>query len=224
MAQYQIPLVDERNPLYCPSVSPNSYLAALHQSLSKSNVSKGNVFLYSFARILDQNFFDVDQEYCSKKEYNDQRFVTVDTHPRNVSRSTLLLPAYSPPSWERHHLPVYPPGLVVPKHKRLNSVIPLGPASSSSGALKRKRPSISSNTFSGLEGPTKRGRSSESVQESSFDLTGHAERLFGSSLHKESSAVGSKYAGVPLPEEANTGQDQNDNEPLTRILTLEGMF
>jgi hypothetical protein len=223
MAQYQIPLIDESNPFYCPSVSPNSYLATLHKSLSKSDVFKANISLYSFARILDQKLFGVDEECYSPNDYQHRRFT--DTRSRkSTGSSASSLP--SPPSWEGHHNPAYPPGLSVSKNNRHALIALEHPASAH--ALKRKR-STSFNTFSDLEGPTKRERSSESIHDSSFELSGKAERLFGTSLHRGSLAFGSKYARILLlPETAehenNSILSGNQNELLARIQTLQGIL
>src|SRR5882762_7580519 len=154
--KYQIPVIDEHNPFYCPSVSPSSYLATLHNSLSKSNASEDNVSLYSFARILDMKFFDVDDEYPSLYHHQDRRFAAARSR-KPVSPHSAYSP---PPSWEPRHPPVYPPGLIPVKHEPY--IIALDPAPAN--ALKRKRStSTSTTTFSDLEGPTKRGRSSESI-------------------------------------------------------------
>jgi hypothetical protein len=90
-------------------------------------------------------------------------------------------------------------------------------------ALKRKRPS-SSNTFSDLEGPTKRERSSESIHDSSFDISGKAERIFGSHFYDESPALGSIYAPILLPTRANFLLSSNEKDFLARIHALEGTF
>jgi len=207
--KYQIPVIDEHNPFYCPSVSPSSYLATLHKSLSKSNVSENNVSLFSFGRILDQKFFEVDEEDRTPYYYQDHR---VARYRKPVS----LPPAYSPPSWETRHPPAYPPRLAPVKHEQ--NIAALDPPGH---ALKRKR-SSSSNTFSDLEGPTKRGRSSESIHQSSFDVSGKGERIFGSHFYDRSSAFGSIYAPILVPSEIDTKSSGNENVLLTRIRVLEG--
>lgn len=224
MAHYQIPLIDESNPFYCPNVSPKSYLATLHKSLSRSDVFKASISLYSFARILDQTFSDVDEELeCySPNDYHDHRYADTRS-PKSGSVSSL--PAYSPPSWERHRMPVYPPGLVSRNNRHVS--VSLNPASpNSTHVLKRKR-STSSNTFSDLEGPTKRERSFESAHSGSFDLSGKAERLFEASLRKGSPAFGSKHAHTGLVPARTTDTDSriNENESglLARIYTLQGI-
>jgi hypothetical protein len=210
---YQIPVIDEHNPFYCPSVSPNSYLATLHKSLSKSNVSAENVSLYSFARILDQKFFDVDEEDCSPY-HQDHRFYAVAHSGKPVSP----LPAYSPPSWETKYLPAYPPGLLSLKHEQYPVVLNV----TSAHVLKRKR-SSSSNSFSDLEGPTKHGRSSESIHESSFDISGNAEKIFGSHFYDGRSTSSPIYARLPLPIKTNAKPSGNENDLLATIHILEGM-
>jgi hypothetical protein len=209
---FQIPVIDEHNPFYCPSVSPNSYLATLHKSLSKSNVSAENVSLYSFARILDQKFFDVDEEDASPY-HQDHRFYAVAHSGKSVSQ----LPAYSPPSWETQYLPAYPPGLFSLKHRQYPVALDAAPVH----VLKRKR--SSSNSFSDLEGPTKHGRSSESIHESSFDISGKAEKIFGSHFYDGRSTSSAIYAPSSLPIKANAKPSGNENDLLDTIRILEGM-
>ncbi|KIM85071.1 hypothetical protein PILCRDRAFT_380395 [Piloderma croceum F 1598] len=209
---YQIPVIDEHNPFYCPSVSPNSYLATLHKSLSKSNVSAENVSLYSFARILDQKFFDVNED--GSPYHQDHRFYAVAHSGKPISP----LPAYSPPSWETQYLPAYPPGLFSSKHEQYPVALDVAPVH----VLKRKR-SSSSNSFSDLEGPTKHGRSSESIHESSFDISGKAEKIFGSHFYDGRSTSSPIYAPFSLPIKANAKPSGNENDLLAAIRILEGM-
>ena len=211
--KYQIPVIDEHNPFYCPNVSPNSYLATLHQSLSKSNVSEDSLSLYSFARILDQKFFDIDEEDSLPYYHQDPRFATA------LSRKPgSPLPAFSPLSWETRHLPFYPPGLTPSTQEQFSFPLKVLPVH----ALKRKR-SVSSDTFSDLEGPTKRERSSESIHDSSFDVSVKAERIFGSHFY-DGSPVASIYAPILLPIDADIQLSGTKNDLLARIHALEGTF
>ena len=213
--KYQIPVIDEHNPFYCPSVSPNAYLATLHTSLSKSNVSADNVSLYSFARILDQAFFDVDDEDVSPYHHQDHRFFAAARSQRPVSS----LPAYSPPSWETQDLPAYPPGLISSKHEQYTIALDVAPVH----VLKRKR-SFSSNDFSDLEGPTKHERSSEHIHESSFDISGKAEKIFDSRFYDGRSTSDAIYAPIRLPPKADTKLSGNKNDFLDTIHALKGTF
>lgn len=210
----QIPVVDEHNPFYRPSVSPNSYLATLHKSLSKSNVSEDNVSLYSFARILDQKFFNVDKRE-EFQNYDQDHLFAVARSRKSVS----LLPLYSPPSWETRPPPAYPPGLIPSKQNQYTVALGVAPLH----ALKRKR-STSPNTFSDFEGPTKRGKSPESIHESSFDVSGKAERIFGSHFFDGSPVLGSTCAPILLPTKTDTQQGGNENPFLARIRALEGVY
>jgi hypothetical protein len=211
--KYQIPVIDEHNPLYCPGVSPNSYLAALHESLSKPNVPVDDVSS-SFIRILDQNFFEVDEE-DSSYFHQDTRLTVV--HPRRLAPR---LPTCSPLSWDTRHPPSYPPGLI-PSKRDQHTVTPDVVAIH---RLKRKRTS-SPHTFSDLEGPTKHGRSSESIHESSFDISGKAEKIFGSHFNDRSSALGATYSPILLEgPTADMNHSGNEDNVLLRIRVLEGSF
>jgi hypothetical protein len=206
--KYQIPVIDEHNPFYCPNVSPNSYLATLHDSLSQSNISADKISLCSFAQILDQKFFDIDEKDGDRYHHQDYRSAVA------LSRKPVSpIPPYSPLSWETRHLPAYPPGLAPLKHEQYTVALDVAPA------LKRKRTS-SSNTFSDFEGPTKHARSSESIHESSFDISGKAEKIFGSHFYEESPVLG---VPIPLPTQANT-KIGHENNFLARICALEGKF
>ena len=211
---HQIPVIDQHNPFYCPDVSPSSYLATLHKSLSKSNVSKDNVSLYSFAQTLHRKFFLIDEE-PPPYYHQDRRFVTARSRSR---KPVSPLPTYSPPLWETDYQPVYPPGLISIKHEPYTVALDITPAL----ALKRKRSTVSEVTFSDLEGPTKRGRSFESIHDSSFDVSGKAERIFGSQFEDGSSAPGSAYAPGLVPFETDTNLNGNENSFLARIRALEG--
>jgi hypothetical protein len=102
-------------------------------------------------------------------------------------------------------------------------IIALDPAPAN--ALKRKRStSTSTTTFSDLEGPTKRGRSSESIHDSSFDVSGKAEKIFGSNFQDGSSNVGSIYAPFLVLSEADAKLKGNEGGFLPRIRALEGML
>lgn len=88
--------------------------------------------------------------------------------------------------------------------------------------LKRKRSSNSVTTFSDLEGPTKRERSSESIHDSSFDISGEGERLFLSGYLDVTSPFDLKQEYVDHTIAEVDGY-ASGGELLERIRVLEGM-
>lgn len=202
---YPIPIIDKNNPFYCPTVSPTSYLATLRKSLLKRHVPEDDNALFSFARNLDQDCFD--HEDPSIHRYQDHRRVGAARF--RTSSSPDELPPYSPPRWERRYLPPYP-------SQREHHPVAL----QSTHAIKRKRSSTTTTTFSDLDGSTKRGRSSESIHDSSFDVSGQAERLFVSGYHEVSSPTLLKDADAVLLGLASACG--GDNELFARIQALEG--
>lgn len=218
MSMYQVPLIDKQNPLYCPDTSSKTYLATLHNKLftsrSASDASDDSNSLSSFARIIDYHFFGM-VEYRSSYYNQDQRLENGRSQQNYISP-----PAYSPPSWERQNLPMYTP-------KAVNSNLYTSPNvldHLSFRGLKRQRSTPSSDPFADLRGPVKRGRSSESFHDSSFDLSGKGQKIFGSSFLYESSALGSGCIPVQLPIQAGPKYEDREGNLLCRIQTLEGGY
>lgn len=200
---YKNPIIDQHNPLYCPNVSPTTYLATLRQSLSKPSVLHNDDSLFSFARNLDYSFTDEDS-------YHDEDVCRVHGNTIKNSSSPDALPPYSPPRWERRFLPPYMPN-ERQKYTKPNPVI------------KRKRSSNSVTTFSDMEAPTKRERSSESIHDSSFDLSKEGERLFFSRYLDVSPPVVVKQEHVDRSIVVVDGH-HDQSQLLERIRVLEGTY
>ena len=188
-------------------------MAMLHTSLSNSKISpdiSSKVVFNSFAKVLGQGFHEIaeEEEYLYYTKY--QRLIA------HRSGKSLSPPAYSPPSWQ--HSPAYPPGLIAPSYSRSYAVDPIVPDSIPSQPLKRKR--SSSGLFSDLRGPEKRGRSSEFVQDSSFDISRKADKL-DLELSGGSIMNGPSQAKSNIDPKSSVGERES---PLTRIRSLEGVY
>ena len=205
---YQNPIIDKHNPLYCPNVSPSSYLATLRKSLSKPQVLQDSDDLFSFARNMDHTFLNHEESSTCHDEAAGRNQRAVIRQPSSPD----ALPPYSPPRWQQRYLPPYL------ANEQLQTSSFRGP----SLLVKRKRSFNSVTTFSDLEGPTKRERSLESIHDSSFSLSGQGERLFASSHLDVSSPYNVKQAGVNLSNSEATGYGI-ESELLGRIRILEGM-
>ncbi|KIJ62915.1 hypothetical protein HYDPIDRAFT_135397, partial [Hydnomerulius pinastri MD-312] len=59
MPSFQVPLVDDENPLYCPNLSASAYLATLRQILQSNalNLQDFDLSLHSFFRKLGTTIF-----------------------------------------------------------------------------------------------------------------------------------------------------------------------
>lgn len=205
---YQNPVIDKHNPLYCPDVSPTSYLATLRELLSMPQILRSDDAFFSFARNLDHSFLD------DKESYQDQDVSRVHkAHVFRVQKSSSPdpLPPYSPPIWERRFLPPY-----MPNDKPHNITGRVNPA------MKRKRSLNSVTTFSDLEGPTKRERSSDSIHDSSFDISKKGEKLLLSGELDGSSPLNLKHEQVEH-HIAETSRYIDESQLLDRIRALEGM-
>ncbi|KAF7965926.1 hypothetical protein HWV62_14438 [Athelia sp. TMB] len=203
---HQNPTIDKHNPLYCPNVSPSSYLATLRKSLSKPQVLQDSDNLFSFARNMDHTFLNHEDSSTCHDEAAGRNQKAIIRQPSSPD----ALPPYSPPRWKQRHLPPYL------ANERLHTLSFGGP----SLLVKRKRSFNSITTFSDLEGPTKRERSFESIHDSSFSLSGQGERLFLSSHQDVTSPYAVKQEGAVFSNPQATGY-AIESELLSRIRILE---
>lgn len=192
----------------------------LHTSLSNSEVSPevDNQFvLNSFARILGQHYHEIEDE----EEY--LYFMKYQHLAARRSGKSLSPPAYSPPSWR--HPPAYPTGLMAPSHSPSYAFDPVIPGLTHSQPRKRKRSAfLSSDSFSDLRGPEKRGRSSEVIQDSSFDISRKAERLDLELSGGSSSLIVNRPSQAKSNIEPRSGAGGRERELLIRMRDLEGVY
>ena len=196
MHQYPAPIEDDQNPCYCPSISAVSYLQSLRRPLSQKNAnamtktkpktrySKSSRFarmlsqahrdispsdpqslLPSFAELLNESMNEEDLSML-QAAVDLSTVSTMTRHERDYSAGTS---AYFPPSSEQHAAgrAVYSVSSAHTR-SRTSQHRPTGQNRSSSHP---------SSTFSDLQGPVKRERSSISVNENSFELSAKADRL-----------------------------------------------
>ena len=217
---YAIPLVDDQNPCYCPEISSRTYMAMLHTSLSNSQVSPGvssKIVFNSFANVLSQHFQEIEEEeeYLYYMKYQHLAACRSGKSPSP--------PAYSPPSWR--YSPACPPGLIAPSHSRSYAFDPIVPDTIPLQPLKRKQSALSSSdSFGDLRGLEKRGRSSEFIQDSSFDISRKAEKLDLELSGGSSSLIvtGPSQARSNIDPKSSAGELESDL--LSRMHSLEGMY
>jgi len=150
------PIIDDQNPLYCPALTAVAFLETLrHHIRSEGHSYRSNEPVTSFAERLDQS---MDEKDLYRLLYR-----PLPPTDDGSESSSELNSIFSVPAWEHS----------TPAPRSIRRVAhPKPPAPK----VKRKR-SSSSDAFNTLLGPPKRERSSQSVNDSSFELSAKAERL-----------------------------------------------
>ncbi|KAG1821028.1 uncharacterized protein BJ212DRAFT_974557 [Suillus subaureus] len=184
----QIPLIDEENPLYCPSFPAAAYLATLRQALQSNPSLFQDLSLRSFFWKIGLCFTKEDQNYTSNAVAHN----TLDTSSWLSSSGV-----QSPIILERNQvsddlpdLPVLRRGLAGLAWRRASARLP-----------KRPRDSVEPEDPIFLGGTSKRGRSSQSVHTSPVDNS--RIKPLSYTLHHDSLAVSYQdiprtLAGVPI--------------------------
>ena len=160
---YNVPAIDDKNPLYCPSVSANTYLSSLRHRVgihrpTSTTRRRGDELFMSFARILDQSISESD---CD--EDVDWIVGSYVSHAR-ADDPSVLNPLLPPPY-----------SAFVNDLEQRSAPKDDGQGPTKTLALKRRRLS----SFSDLQGPPKYSRSAESQSTynacTKFDIT-HSNR------------------------------------------------
>ncbi|TFY54163.1 hypothetical protein EVJ58_g9020 [Rhodofomes roseus] len=155
---YEQPLIDERNPFYCPALDALAFLQSLRHELHAApppySHSPGDHQLPSFAECLDKS---LDEAELHELLY---RAVPRVLDSPGVSQTSLSFSGFvcdhsTPVPRRGFHLQDAPPGV----------------------KAKRKRPASPPGTFSDLLAPPKREKSYQSVNEGSFELSARGEKL-----------------------------------------------
>ena len=167
MLNYTNPLVDEKNPLYCPAISAAEYLEELrfrtHKSAKSRNLSRRNLS-HSFGYTLEQS---------SREDTNNDGSVGSDWILGDYFTSGQGWFSSQSPGAE--DLPPYSPTAPVRPQSKVLQILEVSPKLSGTKPnfhdLKRK------NDFSDFAAPPKYARSLLSVHDSSFDLEVWHEKL-----------------------------------------------
>ncbi|KAF9554469.1 hypothetical protein CPC08DRAFT_672182 [Agrocybe pediades] len=190
MPDYLKPLVDDKNPFYCPSIPAAAYLTSVRNRI-QANGSTGVEHLnlsQAFARVLGQSSrganFDGEKATSSDWIFGDS-FSTRHEW-------------FSSPSPVQDDLPPYSP-IAGPRRAKPEGLATTDVAATARDDLKRK------NLFSDLGAPPKYARSIQSVHESSFDLDIHPETLhFSQSIASSPLQNGNLARPQALDEDKNS--------------------
>ncbi|KAG5643084.1 hypothetical protein DXG03_001579 [Asterophora parasitica] len=209
MLRFDAPSIDENNPLYCPSVTPASYLESLRHkrrdlsTRSRGKTSRNDRFQHSFALILEKALVtDALDSSDDELDHGERVF----KRPRTISNSSdESLPAYSYPipAWELED---------EQKQEFWDSVAPGSPGGCEKPMHKKQR----RGCFTELHGPPKYERSGHSVQDSSFDVVVKHETLSYSAA--PASVVKPR---TPIAAGAGTGNNGDTFFLTQRIHILE---
>lgn len=155
----QIPLIDEENPFYCPSFPAAAYLATLRQARQSNPFLFQDMSLRSFFWKIGLCFTKEDQNCTSNAVVHN----TQDTPlwPSSLDAQSPIILACSQVSDDLPDLPVLRRGLAGLAWRRASKC-----------NTKRRRESSEHEDPNFLGGPSKRGRSSQSVHTSSINNTG----------------------------------------------------
>ncbi|TRM68547.1 hypothetical protein BD626DRAFT_118050 [Schizophyllum amplum] len=158
------PVVDDQNPLYCPTLPATSYLESLRRQVARDSYAQralGEDPLLSFARLLQNALQD---SHSGKPQ---------DSHPRTraaVARQSAAISAISPrPIDERFNFSDLTLGS---SFSQLDSTICDGTRNLRIDAVPVSRPALKRrlSDFSDLNGSEQRDRSLLSNQDTSFDV------------------------------------------------------
>lgn len=199
---------DDENPFYCPSMPAVTFLQTIRRKLKIKNVSNASKkTLPSFLQILDQS---VDNEDIYSLLYpstpaKDLLHTSSDYSPEPDDVSVL----FNRTSGRKYDNsgPAVPPGL------DFHQPLPGESKADSHGicGIKRRR-ADSLDSFSDILGPTKHARSSLTVNESSFELSGKADRIHF-------------FRGGPSSSDNVICTDRADQDELThRFRLVHGKF
>ena len=209
MPGFENPQIDDENPLYCPSVPAVDYLQSIRKQArsetrhkhpeKKTNLSRipGDQLYQSFASILDRSLDDEDLAELLFA-YNRTSDPIGTSSASSGSLDTLSF-WNQKNSFETSH---------VHSGRRLNS--------DSSRLLM----SNVSSGFSDLRGSSRRGKSSDSVNDGSFELSSKANRL-----HYFVPGHGNSPYDVGMYQDLQEYASRSSTSNLKRkIRTLEGSF
>lgn len=208
MKDYDIPLVDDENPLYCPALPAVSFLEAIRQQLHGSPGPKASdptttpelcpdtpsddYLLPSFARLLDKSVTDDD---LLELLYNPERTGIQDLLDQDDENASSVL------------------DLARTVHNGAERMV-----------KKEASPGLQ-QTFSDLDGPVKREKSVLSVNDGSFELSGKADRIlnfFRASSYTPYNTRSRRNQHQHIAGE--NGWRARINELQTKISRLEGTF
>lgn len=174
LTSHTAPVIDEENPLYCPSISAVAFLESvrkkvysnkrLHSSARTPDLSRttDELFFPSFHNMLDKSLTEEDLLRLHYFPANAAMFPTRTRH--DSSSSSLEADSLrSIPSWKNKA------GTYNTSSKPSKRHVP----------SKRSRPSHvhTSDSFSEFRGPFRREKSAMTVNDGSFELSARAERL-----------------------------------------------
>ncbi|KAG1866161.1 hypothetical protein F4604DRAFT_1928172 [Suillus subluteus] len=155
----QIPLIDEENPFYCPSFPATAYLATLRQAFQSNPFLFQDMSLRSFFWKIGLCFTKEDENYTSNAVAHNT--LDAPSWPSSPDIHSPIILARNQVSDDLPDLPVLRRGLAGLAWRRASTRVPKRPRDSS----KPEDPIF-------LGGPSKRGRSSQSVHTSPVDNSG----------------------------------------------------
>jgi hypothetical protein len=185
----QIPLIDEENPFYCPSFPAAAYLATLRQARQSNPFLFQDMSLRSFFWKIGLCFAKENQNYTSNVIAHDT--LDAPSWPSSPDVQSPIILARKQVLDDLPDLPVLRRGLPGLALKRASKCI-----------TKRRRESSEHEDPNFLGGPSKRGRSSQSVHTSPVNNTGTVPLSY--TLHRHDPLAVSyqdvprTLAGVPL--------------------------
>jgi len=169
MLNYTSPLVDAKNPLYCPAIPAAEYLKELRfrtQKSAKSRNPSRRSLSHSFGHTLEQSSREDPNNDCSIGS----DWILGDYYPSRSGQGW-----FSSQSPGAEDLPPYSPTAPVRPQSKVLQILDISPNLSGTKRifhdLKRK------NDFSDFVAPPKYARSLLSVHDSSFDLEVWHEKL-----------------------------------------------
>lgn len=215
MPVYENPLVDEENPLYCPSVSAVAYLQSIrsqtHSESKRRKQPSGKPKSNSSSRILDdqllQSFTSVLDRSLDEHDLAELLFAYNRTGGEPIESSGSSAGSLSTLSfWSQQKV-----ACETRKTKGMDS----------SSVSRRSEVHVSSG-FNDLQGSSRRGKSSVSINDHSFDLSAKADRL----RYFAQNFGNSPYDGRLHQNGGNGYQYQisGTNSLKRKIRNLEGLF
>ena len=205
MKDYADPLVDDQNPLYCPSISAVSFLETIRQQLH----GPGTI---NASRTLNQSFSSDDDLLPSFTKLLD----------KSVTANDLLELFYNPTRGDINDSDTSS-GSSDPNYRNdMDGSLVLAGLDDTSVKQEGSSPGLP-ETFSDIKGPVKREMSLPSVNEESFELSAKADRLSYFARGSSYSPYHAKPRRFPFRPAGHHGWRTKVRELQDRIAVLEGM-
>lgn len=206
---HNLPSIDEKNPLYCPSVSATAYLDSIRHRLHQGTKKSRNDKLYvSFARVLDKGLLSGDSD--DEGDAFPPRSLVRSASPDSSGDDTITANSqYSIPTWERFNVEDDTFNMEDQWVGGMRGV-PIPP----------RRPKRKRSPFSDIDGPSKHARSVQSTQDGSFTISVRHENL----VYSVPDSRKKRRRGLQSPPAKPSGpKAQNNSTLLAKIRNVEGI-